>query len=177
MPRPLAEADAAAERTCEEDSAATLDEQETLEAPAGAHLEIDEPHRHARRRCIPQRYVVALMACTVAAISYGQRYGLAIAIVKMQASLEWSRHTQGQVLASFFLGYMVAQLPGGWFAARYGAGAALFASLLISSCVNLLLPPAAVVSSWLVCALRLLQGLAQGVLFPGIAALWTDWAP
>ena len=156
--RPLAEADAA----------------------TTGRLELDAPQL-GRSGCgkfrLPRRYLLACMACTHAAISYGQRYALALAIVKMQASLDWSRHLQGQVLAAFFLGYMAAQLPAGWIAAKYGPRKVMFVSLLLSSLVNLLLPPAAIASVWLVCTLRVIQGLAQGAVFPGIAALWTCWAP
>ena len=147
-----------------------------LDAARVQHLEVSTPHTTPHSR-VPKRYVVALLSAAVAAICYGERAGINIAVVKMQATLGWSRHVQGQILAAFYLGYMVAQLPGGWVAARFGPRRSLLASLLASSVVNLLLPVAALASPWLVCGLRVIQGLAQGVLFPGIAALWTYWAP
>jgi len=124
-----------------------------------------------------RRFTISLLCATAAAISYAQRYGIAIAIVRMQSRLNWSRSIQGQILASFFLGYMVAQLPAGWAAARYGARITVLASLLCGSIISIALPPAALIHPWLVMLLRLLHGLAQGVLFPGFAALWSMWAP
>ena len=70
--------------------------------------------RCAARGWLLQRYLVAGLAAVAGAVMYSQRYGLAIAIVRMQSTFGWSRHTQGQILASFFLGYMLAQLPAGW---------------------------------------------------------------
>lgn len=32
----------------------------------------------------------------------------------------WDTEIQGVVLASFFYGYIVTQVPGGWLAGRYG---------------------------------------------------------
>ena len=40
--------------------------------------------------------------------------------MQMQAELDWDRNTQGQLLAAFYLGYMLAQLPAGFIAARFG---------------------------------------------------------
>ena len=133
--------------------------------------------RCAARGWLLQRYLVAGLAAVAGAVMYSQRYGLAIAIVRMQSTFGWSRHTQGQILASFFLGYMLAQLPAGWFAARYGPRRCVLISLVASASINLLLPVAASTSSDIVSVLRFVQGIAQGVLFPGIAALLSTWAP
>ena len=95
----------------------------------------------------------------------------------MQSELDWDRSTQGKVVAAFFGGYMIAQLPAGYFAARFGPRVSITVGLVCSSLLNLLLPPAAAISPWAVAALRVLQGIFQGILFPGFAAIWSRWAP
>jgi MFS family permease len=131
----------------------------------------------APSRLLPARYRLSIVCFFAAFFGYAQRYGLALAIVRMQVDLDWDRSTQGRVLAAFFLGYMVAQLPAGYAAARVGPRKSIFVGLCCSSLLNLLLPAAATCSPWVVAALRVLQGLAQGILFPGFAALWASWAP
>jgi len=131
----------------------------------------------ARRQLVPARWRLSIVCSFAGFFGYTQRYGLALAIVRMQAQLGWDRSTQGGVLAAFFLGYMVAQLPAGYAAVRFGPRRTIFAGLLVSSMINLLLPAAATHSPWSVAALRVVQGLAQGILFPGFAAVWSHWAP
>jgi MFS family permease len=140
----------------------------------------DSSRRSSRRQLVPARYRLAWLCFFAAFFGYSQRYGLALAIVRMQAELDWDRSTQGRVLAAFFLGYMLAQLPAGYIAARVGPRKSIAVGIFVSSLLNLLLPAAATKEAWawwLVSALRVLQGLAQGILFPGFAALWSRWAP
>jgi len=48
------------------------------------------------------------------------RVNLSVAAEKMQVQFGWSDPEKGFVLSSFFIGYMLGQLPGGWIATRYG---------------------------------------------------------
>lgn len=135
------------------------------------------PPPPSSHQCIPARYRLAWLCFAAAFFGYAQRYGLALAIVRMQVDLDWNRSTQGQVLAAFFLGYMVAQLPAGYVAAHLGPRRSIAIGMAISSLLTLLLPPAAMLSPWAVMGVRVIQGLAQGILFPGFASLWSQWAP
>ena len=61
---------------------------------------------------------------------------------------------------------------------NYSAGKVSGVGMLTSSLVALTMPAAA---RWggapLLGALRVLQGLVQGVIWPGFAAIWTKWSP
>ena len=47
-------------------------------------------------------------------------FGL-IKIIQFQLpDFEWDSGTQGLILASFFYGYIVTQIPGGYLATKYG---------------------------------------------------------
>ena len=142
-------------------------------APSAAHARSGP----RRRRLVLARYRLSILCFFAAGFGYAQRYGLALAIVRMQSELDWDRSTQGRVISAFFLGYMVAQLPAGYIAARVGPRKSIAVGMLCSSALQLFLPAAATFSPWAVAALRSLQGLAQGILFPGFAALWSAWAP
>ena len=138
----------------------------------------EAPAPHVRRQRVPARYRIACLCFFAAFFGDGQRNGLTLAIVRMQAELRWDRSTQGKLLAAFYFGYMAGQLPSGYIAARFGPRISVTVGLLCSSLLNLLLPLAAMHASWwAVAALRVLMGLAQSTFFPGFAALWSTWAP
>ena len=118
------------------------------------------------------------------------------------------------MLSSFFYGYIVTQLPGGWFATRIGGKlvrmltarpyamllhlrvavywrepthalpfAALcccwqvFAFGVLCTTALTLLTPLASERLPLLVALRIVEGLGEGVTYPAMHAMWAKWAP
>ncbi|KAH9629169.1 hypothetical protein HF086_014839 [Spodoptera exigua] len=80
-----------------------------------------------------RRLVVALLAFFGFFNVYALRVNLSVAVVAMTEPVEtkldngtvipefdWSSQTKGLVLSSFFYGYLITQLPGGWLAAKIG---------------------------------------------------------
>lgn len=63
--------------------------------------------------------------------------------------------------SSFFWGYIVTQIPGGFLAARYPANRVFGSAIATSAFLNMLLPIAAKGSFQYVMALRILQGLVE----------------
>ena len=128
-----------------------------------------------RRSC---RYRVALLAGVGYTLAYAQRLVLPIGIVRMQDEFGWSKAVQGQLLGSFFIGYAIMMPIGGMVASIHSPGRAAGLGMLTSSLLLLAMPAAA---RWggspLLGALRIAQGLLQGVIWPGFAAIWTKWAP
>jgi hypothetical protein len=55
---------------------------------------------------------LSLLATLAGGIGYAQRAALAVSIVRLQSIFGWDKILQGQILSSFFLGYMVCQIPG-----------------------------------------------------------------
>ena len=92
-------------------------------------------------------------------------------------TFKWDQHTQGIILGSFFYGYVFTQLPGGWIAAKYGAKRVFGFAVFVTSALTLLTPLAANFSVYALIALRILEGLAEGVTFPAMHAMWSYWAP
>ncbi|XP_068633427.1 putative inorganic phosphate cotransporter [Battus philenor] len=91
---------------------------------------------------------------------------------------EWSKKIQDTVLASFFWGYMLLQIPAGQLAHRYGSRYLLTGALLINCIVFFCMPWAAYYGGWIwVVILRIAQGLSQACIIPGMHTFLGKWAP
>ncbi|KAK7080765.1 hypothetical protein SK128_016127, partial [Halocaridina rubra] len=89
----------------------------------------------------------------------------------------WDENVQGLVLAAYFYGYIVTQVPGGWVAEKFSAKHVFGFGTLAHAILALLSPLAAKGSYiWLV-VVRVLMGLAGGVTLPGMHVLIASWAP
>lgn len=89
----------------------------------------------------------------------------------------WNAELQGLILSSFFWGYLVTQVPGGWMSEKFGSklvwGWFMFATIIAS----FFMPIAARISPILFIILRIIQGLGEGVVWPATSFLWARWAP
>lgn len=117
-------------------------------------------------------------------VAYALRVNLSVAIVAMTdnstnpdfETYNWDN--KGVVLSSFFFGYVVTQVPSGQLAHRFGAKYLLFFGLLLCSVL-------AIGTPWLasfggqsaVIAVRVVQGLSQGVVFPSTHNILSRWSP
>ena len=63
--------------------------------------------------------------------------------------------------SSFFWGYIVTQIPGGFLAARYPANKVFGSAIATSALLNMLLPVAARAGYHHVMLIRILQGLVE----------------
>ncbi|XP_033646519.1 sialin-like [Asterias rubens] len=96
---------------------------------------------------------------------------------RKDGEFNWDETTQGQILGSFFYGYILTQLPGGWLADRFGAKRIFGLGVLCTSVLTLATPLAARAGyPWLI-AVRILEGLGEGVTFPAMHSMWGHWAP
>ncbi|RVE46573.1 hypothetical protein evm_008760, partial [Chilo suppressalis] len=139
-----------------------------------------------------RRYVVALLAFFGFFNVYALRVNLSVAVVAMTEPVEtkldngtvvmlpefdWSSQTKGLILSSFFYGYLVTQLPGGWLAAKIGGNRVFAIGIGATSLLTLLTPPLAYTSTALLIAVRVVEGLFEGATYPCIHAVWSRWAP
>lgn len=90
---------------------------------------------------------------------------------------DWDEKTQGYVLGSFFYGYVVTQLPGGRLAELYGGKWIFGIGILTTAVFTLITPVAAKYSVYLLIAVRVLEGLGEGVTFPVMHSMLSQWAP
>jgi len=89
----------------------------------------------------------------------------------------WDQKTQGLILGSFFYGYIVTQLLGGWLGARFGGKYLMGFGVLCPAVLTLFTPLAARHSVEMLILVRILEGLGEGVTFPAMHAMWSSWAP
>ncbi|KAL4625052.1 sialin [Arapaima gigas] len=156
--------------------------------------------------CCSSRYGLALLSCYGFFVAYALRVNLSVAMVDMlntnasgnvspslcpahdegpprphhrhSASLyDWDSETQGWILGSFFYGYILTQIPGGYLARRYGAKWLLGLGILGTVVFTLLTPLAADLGPGYLIAVRVLEGIGEGVTFPAMHAMWASWAP
>ncbi|XP_064611528.1 sialin-like [Liolophura sinensis] len=94
-----------------------------------------------------------------------------------RGEFDWDKTLQSQLLASFFYGYVITQIPGGWLARKFGCRRVLGGGMALCIISTLLLPVCARTHVYLVFAARAIAGLATGVAFPAAHCLWGRWAP
>ena len=71
----------------------------------------------------------------------------------------------GWVLSSFFYGYIITQIPGGYLAGRYGGRFVYGIGILMTSVLTLLTPLAAEIHIGALIGLRVLEGLFEVSLY------------
>ncbi|XP_077343508.1 sialin [Lithobates pipiens] len=89
----------------------------------------------------------------------------------------WDADTQGWILGSFFYGYIITQIPGGYIAGKFGGKLLMGFGILGTAVFTLLTPVAANLGAGYLIAVRALEGLGEGVTFPAMHAMWASWAP
>lgn len=137
-----------------------------------------------------RRHVVALLAMLGFFNVYSLRVNLSVGIVAMtsptlypngtvQAPPEynWDSKAQGIILSSFFYGYLCTQLLGGWLGTKLGGATVYGMGLTTTSLLTLVTPLVVTESYYPLVALRIIEGLFEGVTYPCIHAVWAKWAP
>jgi len=132
---------------------------------------------HAPAGYWPRRWLLVFGCFLSIVVCYIDRVNISFAILPMAKEYGWGTATQGWVLSSFFMGYLVTQLVGGWWAARIGGRKLLGFAVLWWSLFTMLTPPAAAYSFGLLIAARIGMGLGEGVAFPAIYQLFGHWIP
>lgn len=77
------------------------------------------------------------------------------------AEFDWDMPQKGNMLSSFFYGYVTTQLAGGWLGSRFGGVRVLGASVFASSLLSLLAPTAAYVGYVSLLVTRVFTGVVQ----------------
>ncbi|XP_076156944.1 vesicular glutamate transporter 3 [Alosa pseudoharengus] len=141
---------------------------------------------------LPKRYIIAMLSGLGFCISFGIRCNLGVAIVEMvnnntvyingtavmqPAQFNWDPEIVGLIHGSFFWGYIVTQIPGGFIANKLAADRVFGAAIVLTSILNMFIPHAARVHYGCVMFVRILQGLVEGVTYPACHGLWAKWAP
>lgn len=133
---------------------------------------------------ISKRYTIAILSSIGFLISFGIRCNLGVAIVEMTTNttsetieFDWSPDTKGIIESSFFWGYLITQIPGGFLACKYPANRVFGTAIASSAALNLLIPWSANVGPTMMIVIRICQGLIEGVTYPACHGIWRYWAP
>ncbi len=126
---------------------------------------------------LPRRHVVVGLAALSVFVCYIDRVNISVAIIPMTEDLGWSLATQGTVLSSFFIGYLLLQIVGGRLADRFGGKVVLGVGVLVWSLFTVLTPPAAYLGLGVLIAARIGMGMGEAVTFPSIYSLYGRWVP
>lgn len=97
---------------------------------------------------------------------------------EMHSHFQWSQEMQGIILSSFYWGYVLAHLPGGLLAQKYGGKYILAFGIFFSGVLSLLIPVC--VNSGgahSLIAIRVLMGICQGPIIPACMHLFSSWIP
>ncbi|CAK9221760.1 unnamed protein product [Sphagnum jensenii] len=111
---------------------------------------------------LPPRYKLVLTTSLAMVICNMDKVNMSVAIIPMSRQMGWNSSVAGLVQSSFFWGYAVSQLPGGWLAAHFSGRTVLRAGVFIWSLATAAVPcVASFIPGLLFC--RLLVGLGEGV--------------
>ncbi|EDW56844.1 putative inorganic phosphate cotransporter [Drosophila sechellia] len=91
---------------------------------------------------------------------------------------DWTEAEKSYILSSFFWGYILTQLLGGYLCKRFGVKSVMFWGVFGSGVCSALTPLFVGFGEWQAyCGIRVLMGLAQGVVFPCIHQHLAKWSP
>ena len=124
-----------------------------------------------------QRRWLVLLTVIAVYICFLDRIAISVAIIPMSADNDWSPATQGTVMSSFFIGYLLLQVPAGFLADRFGGKWVLGIGVLLWSVFTLLTPSAAALGLTALLVCRVLMGMSEAVTWPSIYSTYAVWVP
>ena len=123
------------------------------------------------------RYTVVSMCFLATFVCYIDRVNISVAIIPMAEEFGWDHGTQGIVLSSFYVGYLVMQIAGGRLADRYGGALVLGLGVLLWSLFTIVTPWGAFLGFFVLLLARVGMGLGEAVTFPSVYSMVTRWIP
>ncbi|XP_015182880.1 PREDICTED: vesicular glutamate transporter 1 isoform X2 [Polistes dominula] len=158
---------------------------DSLPEPARPPLRHIDTYCKPECPCLSKRYTIAVLACLGFVISFGMRCNMGMAKLVMKNTTEegeqikfnWTVATESAMDSSFFWGYLITQVPGGFLASLYPANRIFGIAIAISSFLNLLVPGALKVDPIVDMIVQALKGFVEGVTYPACHGIWKFWAP
>ena len=86
------------------------------------------------------RFRVIFLSFIAVFICYIDRVNISVAIIPMQKQFDWSESQVGIIMGSFYFGYMITMILGGYLADKYGGKKVLGYGLLIWSFFTIITP-------------------------------------
>ncbi|XP_055919423.1 putative inorganic phosphate cotransporter [Eupeodes corollae] len=133
------------------------------------------------------RHLQTFLLFLAIVVNYASRLNISVSLVAMTDSkttnpnfheFDWNEKEKSYILSSFFWGYTLFQLPGGYAARRIGVKKTVLIGTFTNSMAGLLVPYCVFWGGWKIfCAIRVLQGMSQGILFPCVYQHLAKWSP
>ncbi|WOL03692.1 putative anion transporter 6 [Canna indica] len=124
----------------------------------------------------PKWYLIILLTFICTSVCYIERIGFSVAYTVAADSIGVNQSSKGLILSTFYYGYVMSQVPGGWAAQYIGGRRVLLLSFLLWSLTCCLVPLDASRVNIMVFS-RFLIGVAQGFIFPSIHTILAQWIP
>ncbi|XP_060861729.1 putative inorganic phosphate cotransporter isoform X1 [Metopolophium dirhodum] len=96
---------------------------------------------------------------------------------KYQNRFDWDEKTQGEILSSFYYGYILTHLPSGVLSQRFGGKHTMGLGILSTAVFTLMTPYVSYMGTRPLTILRFIEGLGEGTMFPALCTLLAQWAP
>lgn len=127
---------------------------------------------------VPRRYIMATLLWLAITIGYTIRVVMSVAIEYIKIGTWWEKKEtiQSLVLASFFAGYITAQILSGELCRRFGPKRVYIVMFSITGVSTILLPVAGP-SLPMIIVSRIVTGFGEAILFPGTHAVIAYWIP
>lgn len=123
------------------------------------------------------RYTMVGLCAFATFVCYIDRVNISVAIIPMAEEFGWDQSTIGLIMSSFFVGYFMTQIVGGWLADRFGGKVVLGVGVLFWSAFTVMTPLAAYAGLGMMLLARVGMGLGEAVTFPAIYSLFSSWLP
>ncbi|XP_073845564.1 putative inorganic phosphate cotransporter [Musca autumnalis] len=133
------------------------------------------------------RHMQALLIFLDIVVIYIGRLNIGVAVVAMTNAettnpdfpeFDWNEKEISYILSSFYWGYVVTQFLGGALCKLFGAKLTMGLATFFSAVLSAVTPVAVTWGGWQAfCAIRVIQGLFQGMLFPCIHEHLAKWSP
>ena len=164
-------------------------------------------HESLRGKVFSTRYQIAFMGFLGYLLLFGMRASISVALVAMvtehetkpssqnencpmdendtdssndevwTGDFDWTTTEQAYLLASFFYGYLITQIPGGYFSSKIGGKHLYGIGLLVRAILFMLNPPVAFLGVYALIALRIIEGIIEAVTMPAFHQITGRWAP
>ncbi|MFJ5768744.1 MFS transporter [Psychrobacillus sp. NPDC093180] len=121
------------------------------------------------------KYVIIILLFLGWSIGNFDRFFMNYAILDISKDLQLSTSQTGIVLSSFFAGYAIMQIPGGWLADRFGFRKIIIMAVFAWSVFTILSGMAWSFMSLIL--IRFLFGLGEGSFFPAASKGIASWFP